>query len=1448
MENRQLLSIAPIHVGVVYFEDNSGQDQAGGDRFEITWSGGVPGTQLTRLTIDTDKLQNGLDIGDVFFDTSPAGGGAFQSAPWVVVDRTGIDSVQATVEDGGTTLVLDFIGFDAGERLVFTVDVDEMGFLGPNAVAEGNEFEGSRLEASFAAAHYYDAAGSDMFVDFYDAKLAASSLPLPPDSYVPPGATPSPVYTAGAVFSITQTPLPIRISGTVFEDVDLDNVRDPADQGLAGVRLELWRLENGTYGATGNTALTDAAGQYQFENVLPGTYRIAEVQPQGYFSIGAKAGSVAGQTRGAVEGPDAIRDIVLLGGEVCVGNDFAEAKPATLSGHVYHDADNDGTMDPGETGMAGVTLRVQYLPPGGLAPAAVEILTASDGSWSVGNLMPGEYEIVELQPAGYLDGLDSPGTAGGTAHNPGDRIDGIWLSSGQAGARYDFGELVPSTLRGQVIGDTNGNSELDPADLLLSGVTVQLLDASGTVLQTTQTNSQGEYAFTHLAPGVYGVREVQPAEYLDGPDQVGTAGGTLQPPDTIVGVTLVSGTHATRYDFYEILPSSISGRVFADRNGDCRLDPGEPRLPGVTLRLRDSEGNLVATTQTDAQGQYEFAGLAPGVYTAEEVQPAGYFDACESVGTAGGEPVPPDSIAGIRLISGTVAQRYDFAEKEPASLSGYVYADDNDNGLRDPGEAGIAGVTVMLLDAVGGPTGAWAVTNAHGFYRFTDLRPGVYGVAEVQPDGYHDGLDAPGTAGGTAENPGDLITGAELLPNVHAEEYNFGELRPASLTGMVYADRNDNGLYDPGDQPLAGVTVYLLDGADQRIAATTTGADGRYQFGNLLPGTYGLEEIQPAGYFDGKDRVGTAGGELVGSDTVALIDLLAGMDATDYDFGEIAAAKISGYVFQDGATIHYRKGAALPDPYTLRDGQWTSDDRPLAGVWLQLGDEVGAPVLDDQGQPRLAVTDANGYYEFAQLPPGTYTIFEYQPEGYLDGNDTAGSHGGIALNPSLSTGQTESILDVVAIKTVSDAIVFVPIGPGDEAVAYNFSEVRVQEDEPPPEPPPVIPPDRPEWPGPLPHLLPAPYAADRMPGTTLYGLAPDLAVFLPLFGGGVMLPPAHTWHLSVLNAGRPRRDVDGSEPAAYVPASLSSSLWAGANLVSGTWTLADGNGQPIRTVPFGLHDGTPVAGDFNGDGVTELGVFRGGTWYLDLNGNGRWDEHDLWAKLGRVGDRPVVGDWDGDGKSDLGTFGPEWPGDPRALAHEPGLPDVANKRAHHLAGRFKNIPPDPDQATSGFRTLKRTALGKLRKDLIDHVFQYGGERDQPVSGDWNGDGVSNIGVFRDGLWYLDLDGDGRWSAADDVVEYGRQGDVPVVGDWTGDGTDKLGVYRQGEWHLDTNGDRILDARDKVFRLGGATDVPVVGDWNGDGIDEVGIYQPGPAPAEGQAPLVVPDAPDAAAEP
>jgi hypothetical protein len=317
--------------------------------------------------------------------------------------------------------------------------------------------------------------------------------------------------------------------------------------------------------------------------------------------------------------------------------------------------------------------------------------------------------------------------------------------------------------------------------------------------------------------------------------------------------------------------------------------------------------------------------------------------------------------------------------------------------------------------------------------------------------------------------------------------------------------------------------------------------------------------------------------------------------------------------------------------------------------------------------------------------------------------------------------------------------------------------------------------------------------------------------------------------LSVLNGGQPR-NLNGGSDASIYPATetFDPATWTGADLnQGGEWIIADENGTPVQNYRFGVSGSTPVVGNWNGAGTSKIGVFMGGYWFLDLNGNGRWDEDDLWAKLGDEEDQPVAGDWDGDGKTDIGIFGPSWIGDTRPVAVDPGLPDAQNM----LSGRQKNVPPDPADAAVGYRTMKHGKDGRMRSDLIDHVFQFGTKGDVAVTGDWNGDGVRNIAIFRNGTWFLDMDGNGRWSAGDVVFEFGREGDLPVVGDWTGDGVTKVGVYRNGTFHLDTNNDHALDARDRVFQLGSAGDKPVVGDWNGEGVDKLGVYHDGAAAAE-----------------
>lgn len=198
-------------------------------------------------------------------------------------------------------------------------------------------------------------------------------------------------------------------------------------------------------------------------------------------------------------------------------------------------------------------------------------------------------------------------------------------------------------------------------------------------------------------------------------------------------------------------------------------------------------------------------------------------------------------------------------------------------------------------------------------------------------------------------------------------------------------------------------------------------------------------------------------------------------------------------------------------------------------------------------------------------------------------------------------------------------------------------------------------------------------------------------------------------------------------------------------IVTDPWHVAWFTG----TTFFGNALDLPVVGDWDGTGRKRIGVFRNGTWYLDTNGNGYLDAGDQTISFGQPGDLPVVGDWTGSGRIALGLF-----------RQGSFILDLSG----HLTG---------------------VATGQ--SDVTHSAFGQAG--DLPVAADWNGSGTTKIGVFRNGSWIVDYNGDGTYTVADRTYAYGQAGDLPVTGDWDSSGrTTKIGVYRNGLWVLDYDGD------------------------------------------------------------
>src|SRR6266540_2104464 len=599
------------------------------------------------------------------------------------------------------------------------------------------------------------------------------------------------------------------ISGTVFSDLNGDGTQDKGEGGRGGVTIQLLDSAGSVVAIT----TTAGNGSYLFSGLAAGSYTVREIDPAGYTSTTANSVPVNVAPGGAANA------------------NFGDQQQGTVSGTVFSDLNGNGTQDVGEGGLGGVT--IQLLDSNGTVIATAT--TAGNGSYVFSGVTPGSYTVREIDPTGYIST---------SANNV-----PVSIATGGA-ANANFGDQQQGTISGTVFSDLNGDRAQNAGEGGLGGVTIELVNSSGTVVATTTTAGNGSYLFSGVTAGNYTVHETDPSGYAS------TTANT-------VPVSIVAGGAATA-NFGDQQQSTISGTVFSDLNGDGTLDTGEIGIGGVTIELVDANGIVIATTTTLADGSYSFTGVVAGNYTVRETDPSGYSS------------TTPNTVA-LSVGAGSTGTA-NFGDRRQGSVSGSVFKDLNGNGTQDTGESGLGGVTIQLLDS-NGTVIATTTTAGDGSYIFTGVTPGSYTVRETDPTGYVS--TTPNTV------PVTIGTGG-------AASANFGDQQQGSVSGTVFSDLNANGTQGSGEGGIGGVTVQLINASGTIIATTTTAGDGSYLFTGVPAGNYTVREIDPFG--------------LTSTTPNSVPITIVGNGAASANFGDRQVGTVTGRIFLDA------NGNGVQDP------------------------------------------------------------------------------------------------------------------------------------------------------------------------------------------------------------------------------------------------------------------------------------------------------------------------------------------------------------------------------------------------------------------------------------------------------------------------------------------------------------------------------------------------------
>ena len=697
--------------------------------------------------------------------------------------------------------------------------------------------------------------------------------------------TPAPIELTAAAPNVTKIDFafvkPVSLGNFVWFDANKDGIQDADEVGVAGVTVTLdGQLDmDVVVDADGNLVkplTTDANGKYVFTNLLPSDYGVTFTFPFGYYETVRTAGDDR-----SVDSDGAQTWLRLKQGQDDMTVDLGLIADGTIGDTLFWDVDNNGGSEPSgaDKPLAGVTVKLTYTTPAGVEKTLTTV-TDENGKYSFKDLAPGDYVVTVDKaslatvcpectaqthaPSGDLtasEGQELSLTSKVTL-SPGKMTnnDQDWAFTGVANtaivkaiaepAEVPAGGFTPGTSVTYTLTVTNEGPS--PAtgviaqDKLPSGVTFVSAQGDGTYdaasgkwdlsTEVIEKDATRTLRITVTIDASAAGSVVTNTATIEKQDQIGD-----KKPDNTSSVPLTAGY-------------TIAGKLYNDADASFSSSDSEAPYAGVTVALLKKDGTPVLdkdgnpmTAVTDAEGKYSFGGLPLGEYTVSVVDPT-------SGPLAGTKPTEAYTGRYKTTADVTIAEAtgsvidVNFGFVKPASVGDKVWMDVNRDGIQDADEPAMPGVTVTLTradgsavtDASGNPVAA-VTTDANGKYKFENLLPGDYKVSFQAPAGYEATTSEAGDD--RAADSNGASASVTLVQGQTDDTIDFGAVGTGVIGDQLFLDVNQNGgnAPDAGDKPLAGVKVTLTwtgPGGITRTYETTTDAEGKYKFENLLPGEY----------------------------------------------------------------------------------------------------------------------------------------------------------------------------------------------------------------------------------------------------------------------------------------------------------------------------------------------------------------------------------------------------------------------------------------------------------------------------------------------------------------------------------------------------------------------------------------------------------------------------------